>query len=560
MSPSTQQPSPPQVPDTVGVFDPNLGENVTSIFRIAQAEPDRPAVVFEDAEGKRRTQSFGELARAAHRYAVALQQHGVQHGDCIAMLLPNSLEFVQLYFAALQIGVYVAPINWHLSGAEVAYIVDNSESKIFIADERFAPAATAARAELEGHATTAGSTNVEFFGVGELAGFAPLFELAAGIPDDAVPAARTLGGPMLYTSGTTGRPKGVRRPLTGASPDAISYANYAFFAGFGIQDPDNVHLCGSPLYHTAVLNFVTISLGLGQLTVIMDKWNPERSLQLMDEFKVTQSHMVPTQFVRLLELPTATRAAFDPSHLRCIVHGAAPTPRHVKQAMLDWWGPKLTEYYAGTEGGGATITGEEWLRKPGSVGRPWPSTELRILDDDSRELPAGEVGNVYLEMRGSTFAYHKDQAKTEATYQGKLFTMGDIGYVDSDGYLFLLDRKNDMIISGGVNIYPAEIESVLQQHPAVRDVAVFGIPHPDWGEQVKAIIEVSPSYVAHHPNPLHDAAVADRLAREIIAATEGQLAAFKRPKSIDFVESLPREPNGKLLKRKLKAPFWENHS
>lgn len=559
MSPSApQSASAPSLPDTAGVLDPHSGTHVTSVFRIGAVLPERPALVFEDPHGERTTQSYGELATAANRYAVALQRLGVRIGDCIAVLMPNSVEFMQLYFAAVQIGVYVAPINWHLSGSEVAYIVDNSESKVFIAHERFADAAQAAHRELTARPDpTRGTTDVEFFAVGEVPGFAPLGTLDAAVPDTARPADRTLGGPMLYTSGTTGRPKGVRRPLTGASPDAISYANYAFFAGFGIEAPDNVHLCGSPLYHTAVLNFVSISLGLGQFVVMMDKWTPERCLELLEEFGVTHSHMVPTQFVRLLELPEATREAFNPDRIRTIVHGAAPTPRHIKQAMLDWWGPKLTEYYAGTEGGGATITGPEWLRKPGSVGKPWPTTELSILDDDGNELPTGEVGNVYLHLRGSSFAYHKDQAKTESTYSGKLFTMGDIGYVDSDGYLFLLDRKNDMIISGGVNIYPAEVESVLQQHPAVRDVAVFGIPHPEWGEQVTAIVEVSPTYIESHPDPLHDVSVADALATEIIAATNGQLAAFKRPKTVRFVASLPREPNGKLLKRKLKAPFWE---
>ena len=252
-----------------------------------------------------------------------------------------------------------------------------------------------------------------------------------------------------------------------------------------------------------------------------------------------------TQFSRLLELPDEVRAKYDMSSLRTIVHGAAPCPQHVKQAMLDWWGPVLTEYYAGTEGGGCTITGEEWLRKPGSVGRPWKTTTLKILDDDGNEVPVGEVGNVYLQMHGSRFEYHEDAEKTAKTYVGELFTMGDIGYVDSDGYLFLRDRKNDMIISGGVNIYPAEIESEMTRHEAVRDAAVFGIPHPDWGEEVKAVIELAEGF-----------AESEELKAQILADLSERLAKYKMPRSIDVVDALPRQANGKLMKRTLKEPYW----
>lgn len=547
MSTSDQATAPaaPQVPADAGVPAPG-GGHITTVYRIGAELPDRAAVVFEAPDGARTELTYGELAAAADRYAVALQRRGAGVGDAISVLLPNCAEFLACYLGAMQIGVYIAPINWHLSGPEIAYIVDNSESKLLLAHERFGAAAAAAAAELRGQGNEVG-----LFAVGEIDGYAPVAELLSEAPAGQRPTGRTLGGPMLYTSGTTGRPKGVRRPLTGASPDQITYANYAFFAGFGIQGADNVHLCGSPLYHTAVLNFVAISLALGQRVVVMDKWTPAAMLRLATEFGVTQSHMVPTQFVRLLELPRQVREAFDPSALRVIVHGAAPTPRHVKQEMLEWWGPVLTEYYAGTEGGGATITGEEWLRKPGSVGKPWPSTELKILDDDGAELPAGEVGNVYLRMRGSTFAYHKDAEKTAKTYQGELFTMGDIGYVDPDGYLFLLDRKNDMIISGGVNIYPSEIEAALQRHPAVRDAAVFGIPNADWGEEVKAVVELTPGH------ELNDDTAREALAVEIIASLDGQLAKFKHPRTLDIVDALPREANGKLIKRKLKAPYWE---
>lgn len=530
----------PTVPTDAGVVDPRSGEHVTSVYRIAEAEPDRVAVIEGGAgEVDGRQVTFGELVDAAHGHARGLRGLGLGAGDGIVLLAPNNVGFLEVYFAALEIGVYVAPANWHLTGPEVAYILENSGSTVFVADERFADVATAA-------ATEAGLDASRCFAIGDVPGFRPLAELAVPAEGEGpLPSSRTLGAPMLYTSGTTGRPKGVRRPLTGASPDQVTVPNYYFFAGFGIEAPDNVHICGSPLYHTAVLNFVAISLNLGQTVVLMDKWTPEEMLRLIDAHGVTQSHMVPTQFSRLLELPEDVRAKYDVSSLRTVVHGAAPCPKHVKQEMLDWWGPVLTEYYAGTEGGGCTITGEEWLRKPGSVGRPWKTTTLKILDDDGEEVPTGQNGNVYLQMHGSKFEYHRDSEKTAKTYVGEMFTMGDIGYVDDDGYLFLCDRKNDMIISGGVNIYPAEIESEMTRHPAVRDVAVFGIPHSDWGEEVKAVVELAEGY-----------AESDELKSEVLTDLAGRLAKFKIPRSIDVVAELPRQANGKLVKRTLKDPYW----
>ena len=538
----------PTVPADAGILDPRTGEHVTSVYRIAEAEPDRVAVIEGgSADQPGRQVTFGQLAEAAHGYARGLQDLGLKTGDCIVLLAPNSIEFLEVYYAALEIGLYVAPANWHLTGPEVAYIIDNSGSTVFIADQRFADVAGVAAAE-------AGLEMARCYAIGDVPGFRPLAELAAPAAGDggageasssSLPSDRTLGAPMLYTSGTTGRPKGVRRPLTGASPDQVTVPNYYFFAGFNIHAPDNVHICGSPLYHTAVLNFVTISLNLGQAVVLMDKWTPEEMLRLIDAHGVTQSHMVPTQFSRLLELPADVRAKYDVSSLRTIVHGAAPCPKHVKQAMLDWWGPVLTEYYAGTEGGGCTITGEEWLRKPGSVGKPWRTTTLKILDDDGNELGTDEIGNVYLQMHGSKFEYHQDAEKTAKTYVGELFTMGDIGYVDADGYLFLCDRKNDMIISGGVNIYPAEIESEMTRHEAVRDAAVFGIPHKDWGEEVKAVIELAEGFDE-----------SDELKAQILEDLAGRLAKFKMPRTIDVVDELPRQANGKLVKRTLKDPYW----
>jgi long-chain acyl-CoA synthetase len=308
-----------------------------------------------------------------------------------------------------------------------------------------------------------------------------------------------------------------------------------------------VHLCGSPLYHTAVLNFVSLSIQFGHTTVLMDRWDPAEMLRLIEKYRVTHSHMVPTQFRRLLALPEDVRSGFDVSSLRVAIHGAAPCPLEVKRRMIDWWGPVVTEYYAATEGGGTVITATDWLRKPGSVGLPWPGSVVKVLGDDGEELPAGEVGTVYMRMGASTFEYYKDKAKTEAGRVGDLFTLGDVGYLDEDGYLYLRDRKADMIISGGVNVYPAEIEGELACHPKVADVAVFGIPHSDWGEEIKAVVQ-----------PVDGVEGDAALTEELLAFAAERLAKFKLPRSIDYSAELPRDPNGKLYKRRLRDPYWKD--
>jgi long-chain acyl-CoA synthetase len=259
--------------------------------------------------------------------------------------------------------------------------------------------------------------------------------------------------------------------------------------------------------------------------------------------------MVPTQFHRLLALPPETRARYDVSSMRHAIHGAAPCPDHVKRAMIEWWGESVEEYYAASEGGGTFATARDWLERPGTVGKPWPISEVVVLDEDGKPVPAGELGTVYMKMSTGGFSYHKDEGKTRQNRVGDFFTVGDLGLLDSDGYLYLRDRKIDMIISGGVNVYPAEIESVLLSHPAVADAAAFGIPHDDWGEEVKAVIEPAPG---HQAGP--------ELAADILAHCERRLAAYKRPKSVDFVAELPRDPNGKLYKRRLRDPYWEGRT
>jgi len=503
-------------------------------WNLAQKNPEHIALI--DADGRKLR--AGDLLAQANRLVHGLRALGLQPGDCVATCLPNGAAMVEVYLAAIQAGWYLTPINNHLTAGEIAYILGDCEAKAFIGADAFAAACS-------GAADQAGLPEAARYAVGRVPGFRPLAALSEGQPES-LPADRSAGQVMNYTSGTTGRPKGVRRPLAPFDPDAVC-SMYAMFLGmFGIQPhADNVHLCGSPLYHTAVLVFAGSSLHLGHTVVLMDKWTPELCLELIQRDRVTTSHMVPTQFHRLLALPEAVRARYDVSSLRHMVHAAAPCPIDVKRRMLDWWGPVIYEYYAASEGGGTLVTPEEWLRFPGTVGRAWPSSEIRILDDAGAPVPTDTPGTVYMALGAADFKYHKDDGKTAANRRDGFFTVGDVGYLNSEGYLFLCDRKIDMIISGGVNIYPSEVENELLTHPKVADAAVFGIPHEDWGEAVKAVIEPAPGVAP-------DQALAD----EILAFCNERMAKYKCPRSIDFIAAMPRDPNGKLYKRKLRDPYW----
>lgn len=501
----------------------------------AAIEPDRLAVVAPDGADI----TAGDLLAECNRLVHGLRAMGLTAGDGIAAVMPNGIEMMALYFAAMQAGWYLTPINHHLVGPEIAYIVDDCDASVFIGHERFADTCATAASEF-------GLGADRCFSVGEVPGFRSWSDLTDGQPDTA-PTDRTAGQPMHYTSGTTGRPKGVRRQLSGLAPDDAGMLFTFLLQMFGIAPDDgHVHICGSPLYHTAVLAFASSSLHLGHTVVLMDKWTPETMLDSIDRYGVTHSHMVPTQFNRLLALPDDVKAKYDVSSLRNIVHAAAPCPIEVKRQMLAWWGPVIYEYYAATEGGGTLIGPEEWLERPGSVGTAWASSEIRVLDDDGVDVPTGETGTVYMKLASAAFEYHKNAESTAESRREGFFTVGDIGYLDDAGYLFLCDRKSDMIISGGVNIYPAEIEGELQGHPKVADVAVFGIPHPDWGEEVKAVIE-----------PVDGVEPSDELAAELTEWCTARLAKFKIPRSFDFSPELPRDPNGKLYKRKLRDPYWE---
>ena len=495
---------------------------------------DREALALVEPDGTEH--SVGELQDAAHAVARGLRALGLQPGDAVAMCLRNSAAVYQLMLATSQAGLYLVPLNWHGSAEDMAYILADSEAKALVV-----------QAEQARHFAGPAHAALPRFVVGAARGEEPEgFDAFSTLTDgDATPLDdRRAGLIMNYTSGTTGRPKGVRRPLPPVPPEPVATSFAFFLLMFGMRPGEGVHLVVAPLYHTAVLYFSASALHLGQVVVIMDKWTPEGMLERVERYRVTNSHMVPTHFVRLLHLEDRER--YDASSLSHVVHGAAPCPPEVKRRMLAWWGPVISEYYAATEGGGTMVTAEEWLARPGTVGRPWQGAHIKICDDEGQELAPGEVGTVYIKMQQG-FEYHKDKAKTAKAWRvDGYFTVGDAGYLDEEGYLFLCDRKADLIISGGVNIYPAEIEAVLLEHPDILDVAVFGVPDEDWGERVHAVVELA--------EPAEDPEAASAA---LLAWSTERLAGYKRPRALELIEAMPRDPNGKLAKRKLRDPHWE---
>jgi long-chain acyl-CoA synthetase len=500
----------------------------------AQDNPDWIAVVEPDGTEHKAGDLLGRVNQIVH----ALRERGLTVGDGIAALIPNGIAPQELSLAALQAGWYYTPLNWHFTTPEIAYIVRDSQAKAFFVHERFAEAGVAAADE-------AGVPADARFSYGPVPGFTDVATLRAGQPTS-LPESRTSGAAMHYTSGTTGRPKGVRRPLIGLDPDVSADLLTGLLQFFGITEGQpNVHLVTSPTYHTAVTIFGGSALQFGHTLVSMDGWDAAKALELVERYRVTNTHMVPTQFKRMLTLADDVRGQYDLSSMKWLIHAAAPCPVPIKHSMLDWWGPVIYEYYAATEGGGTLVTPQEWLTKPGTVGKAWPMSEILIADDDGEACPTGVPGTVYMKMGAIDFEYKDDPEKTAASRLRGFFTVGDIGYLDEDGFLFLCDRKSDLIISGGANIYPAEIESEIITNPKVADVAVFGIPDEEWGEQIKAVVQ-----------PAEGVAASDELAAEIMAGLDGRLAKMKWPRSIDFVEELPRDPSGKLLKRRLRDPYW----
>lgn len=477
--------------------------------------------------------SGGELLARVNQIVHGLTADGLRRGDVIALALPNCREWIEFYLAAMQAGWYVVPVNNHLTAPEVSYLLANSGARVFVAHERGAEVAVAVAAE-------AAVDPSLLLSVGTLPGFRPT---AGAWLDESteLPAERTSGALMYYTSGTTGRPKGVRRPPSTGDPDEGEILSADLLASYGVRPGgDDIHLCGSPLYHTAVLAFVASSLHFGHTVVLMDGWTAEKALECISTYGVTHTHMVPTQFRRLLLLSDNVRASYDCSSLRCVVHGAAPCEPSIKQAVMDWWGPIVWEYYGTTEGGGTIASPQQWLEHPGTVGRPYPGADIKILDENGAEVPVGESGTVYFLVTWSDFEYYNDPDKTRAGRRGDYCTVGDLGRVDEDGFLYLLGRSSELIISGGVNVYPAEIEAALIADPCVADIAVVGRPDEDRGEVPHAFVELAPGVVA---GPDVEAA--------LMARCRERLAGFKVPRVLTFVDQLPRDPNGKLLKRHL---------
>ena len=493
------------------------------------ANPDKPAVVMSDGSTML---TYGQLEDRADRGAQLLRAKSISRGDTVAFWLGNDPGVFEFYWAAQRCGLYITPIATALTGEEASYIVANSGAKLVVVSP-----------EIASLATLDVPSGVEVVMLAEWRD--QCNRQPAGPIGDESP-----GFHMVYSSGTTGRPKGVRLPLPEGSVTELSMLAAKARDGYGLG-PNEVYLSPAPLYHTAPLVFTTNCHRLGATVVQMPKFDPEAALAAIERYQVTIAQMVPTMFVRMLKLPDDVRGRHDLATLRTVIHAAAPCPVPVKHKMIEWLGPILFEYYGGSEGNGSTgITSEEWLRKPGSVGRATWGT-LHICDDEGNELPAGEQGLVYFEG-GWDFQYLGDEAKTRDSRNPQhpaWSALGDVGYLDEDGYLFLTDRKSYMIISGGVNIYPQEVENLLISHPKVADAAVIGVPHPEFGEEVKAVVQ-----------PLDPAEAGPELAEELIAHCREHLSAVKCPRSVDFDPALPRLDNGKLYKRHIKDRYWQGHA
>jgi long-chain acyl-CoA synthetase len=505
----------------------------------ALEHPDQPAIIMASSGD---AVTFAEYEARCNATAHLLRAAGLQRGDHIAVFMENQPGLLVIEGAAERAGLYYTLINIYLAPDEVAYIVTNSQSRLLFSSAARQPVAVAAAAQcpqLEG-----------LFMVGADSpppGWESYEAALARFPADPIPD-ESLGAAMLYSSGTTGQPKGVLRQLPDARPSDPLPVMQFVSAMFGLR-PGMTYLNPAPLYHSAPQACVAASIRLGATNVIMEHFDPQQWVALVERYGVTNCQMVPSMFSRLLRLPAEVRSRFETSSLECIVHAAAPCPVHVKRGMIDWLGPIITEYYGATEANGFTFCDSvQWLAHPGTVGRPILG-ELLILDEEGNECPTGTDGTVW--FRGATaFEYFREPDKTAAsrTPDGMTSTVGDIGHVDDEGYLYLTDRKSYMIISGGVNIYPQETENLLSGHPAVLDVAVIGVPNEDLGEEVKAVVQLA-----------DPAAASPELAQELISYCRDRMAHFKCPRTVDFVAELPRTETGKLVKRLLRDQYWAGH-
>ena len=505
----------------------------------ADEHPDKRALIFAD-DGV--TVTYRQLEERSNRVAQALHAWGLRPGDGIAVVLANEEHFFDFYWAAMRSGLYFTPVNWHLSADEMQYVVDDCDARVLVASAHFGE-------RIQAIVAGAGKIERKISVGGDIPDFERYEDAVAPFPATRLEDERE-GAAMLYSSGTTGRPKGVRPPLPldPVGTGAVLPGVMAFTMFFGLEEGDT-YLCPGPLYHTAPLAFTALQHRIGATALVMERFEPERALRYIEQHRVTTSQWVPTHFVRLLKLPADVRRRYDLSSLKIAIHAAAPCPVPIKERMIDWLGPKVVEYYAGTEGGGTLIRSDEWLTHKGSVGRHWAGGKVHILDENDGEVDApGVDGAIYFEAPEdpqARFRYHKDDAKTADTYRGRLFTLGDVGHLDPDGYLYLTDRRSHMIISGGVNIYPQEVENCLAAHPRIDDVAVIGVPHEDMGEEVKAVVQLAPG---ESPSPA--------LERELIEYVRERIAHYKAPRSIDFVDELPRLDNGKIYKRLLRERYW----
>lgn len=500
----------------------------------ARTTPDK--VVYRMARSGQ-TMTYAQLEALSNRNAHALRSLGVGPAGHIALLSENRLELLGLAWAGQRSGIFYTAISTHLTPAEITYIVGDCSASVMILSDSYAELVAPLRAALP---------DVRIFVLGNTADPALDWNaMAATMPETPIPD-ESAGADLLYSSGTTGRPKGIVRRYAPQPIDTVIPALMAVLckdmAGMG---PDTVLISPAPLYHAAPLRFAMMAAMYGGTAIINEKFDAEEVLALIQRWGVTHGQFVPTHFVRMLKLPEEVRARYRHDSLRAVIHAAAPCPREVKSAMIDWWGPILMEFYSGSEATGITFsTTPEWLQNPGTVGRSLIGP-IVIADEDGNELPPGQIGGVYFDS-GAQFEYRNDPEKTATAYlRPGCSTFGDIGYLNEEGYLFLADRKAYTIISGGVNIYPQETEDLLLSHPEIEDAAVFGVPSEEMGEEVKAVIQLRPG-------------VADgtEKAQEILDWCRGKLSAIKMPRSIDFRRELPRTDTGKLLKRLLRDEYW----
>lgn len=505
------------------------------IAAVAARDPARLAIISEHGD-----RNFKQLNDRVNQIAHLLREQGVKAGDPVALLCGNRPEFVEVRFAAHRIGARLTTVNWHLSAAEIAYIVNDCEAVALFADVRSAEAVKIAL-EQSSH------LKIQLAIGGDIAGCESYAQVLANYPAQDIDNP-CLGTVMQYTSGTTGRPKGVLRkqpdPAKAADMQALLTAVFQFEPESGTD----MSLVTGPLYHAGPFNLcMTTPLVSGIGVVMMDKWEPEKTLQLIQQYKITHSFFVPTMFMRMLQLPSSTRELYDVSSIRFIIHGASPCSIETKQQMLDWFGPVIWEMFAGTEGPGTIISPQEWLAKPGTVGKPGPG-QMKILDESGSEVEPGVEGQIWVvNPVDSRFEYFKAPEKTAEAQRDGYFSAGDIGYIDEDGYIFLTGRSAETIISGGINIYPQEIDDVLLKHEQVADVACVGVPHADLGEEVKAVVQL-----------VEGTTGSDNLAQEIIKFCQSQLAKQKWPRSVDFVPLIARSEAGKVYRRQLRDSYWEN--